>query len=47
MQWDQILFYNGDGLWSDESGNVVESLYDPVLQMHVAMDAADAYQAQA
>ena len=44
-RWDQIIKYEGDGCFSDEDGEV-ESLYDPILQMRVAVDAADAYAQQ-
>ena len=44
-QWDQIIKYEGDGCFSDDGGEV-ESLYDPVLQMRVAVNAADAYAVQ-
>jgi hypothetical protein len=47
MDWGQILRYDGDGCWSDDDGNAVESLWDPELQMPVSMNAADAYQVQA
>lgn len=46
MQWGEILQYLGNGQWADDNGEPVESLFDPELQMSVAMDAADAYQAQ-
>lgn len=43
--WDQIVRYDGEGCWSDENGEI-ESLYDPILQTRVAMDAADVYAQQ-
>lgn len=43
MDWGQIIRYDGEGCWSDDNGEPVESLYDPELRMQVAMDAADAY----
>jgi hypothetical protein len=46
MQWGPILKYIGEGQWIDEAEEPVTSLWDPVLQHHVAMDAADAYQPQ-
>ena len=45
IRWDQIIKYEGDDCWSDEDGEV-ESLYDPILQTRVAVDAADAYARQ-
>ncbi len=46
MDWGQIIRYDGDGQWSDDNGEPVESLYDPELRMYVSMDAADAYACQ-
>ena len=46
MQWDQFIQYQGEGYFNDDDGNEVESLFDPNLQMRVAVDAADAYQEQ-
>lgn len=45
MQWDSIYYFDGQ-TWSDENGDEVTSLYDPSLQMSVAMDAADGYELQ-
>jgi len=41
-----IYRYDGEGCWSDESGEEVTSLFDPFLQARVAMHAADAYMVQ-
>jgi len=38
-----IYRYHGEGCWSDESGEEIERLYDPILQTYVATDAADFY----
>lgn len=38
-----IYHYDGEGYWTDESGEEVESLFDPILQLRVATDAADFY----
>lgn len=38
-----IFQYNGEGYWTDESGEEVETIWDPVLQDRVATDAADFY----
>lgn len=46
MDWGQILRYEGPRDWYDEDDNHVGSLFDPELQMPVAMDAADAYACQ-
>jgi hypothetical protein len=46
MDWGQILRYEGPNDWYDEDNNRVESLWDPELQMPVALDAADAYACQ-
>jgi len=48
IEWGNatIAKYEGDGYWSDESGEEVDSLWDPILQARVAMDAADAYAQQ-
>lgn len=47
MQWGEILFYAGPRDWYDQADEAVYSLFDPELQMPVAMDAADAYARQA
>ena len=46
MQWDQFLKYEGDGCFTDDDGNEVESLYDPILQCRIGVTGADAYQLQ-
>lgn len=46
IDYGQIIRYDGDGCWSDDNGEPVESLWDPELQMPVAMNAADAYACQ-
>lgn len=46
MQWDQLIRYEGDGCFSNDDGEEIESLFDPVLQTRVAVDAADAYAQQ-
>lgn len=33
----------GDGQWENESGDPIESFYDPTLNLSVATNAADAY----
>jgi hypothetical protein len=46
MQWDQIVEYHGDDYWTDEDGEEKVEAFDPVLQLYVAIDAADAYARQ-
>ena len=46
IEWHQIHQYHGDGFWSDDDGNEVERIWDPVCQAYVAPDAADAYALQ-
>jgi hypothetical protein len=38
-----IYHYHGEGYWTDEGGEEIESLWDPILQDRVAVDAADFY----
>jgi hypothetical protein len=38
-----IYHYIGDDQWEDDDGSDVESFFDPLLQLRVATDAADAY----
>ena len=38
-----IYHYHGDGFWTDESGEEIESIWDPICQTRVATDAADFY----
>ena len=47
MQWDQFIKYEGDGCFTGDDGEEVESLFDPILQCRVAVDGADAYAVQA
>lgn len=47
MQWGEILRYEGNGVWLDSNDDEVASLYDPLLQMPVAVEAADGYALQA
>lgn len=47
MQWDQFIQYHGEGCFTGDDGEEVDSLFDPILQCRVAVDAADAYQQQA
>ena len=48
LQWGaaSIYRYDGDGCWSNEGGEEIDRLFDPYLQLYVAMDAADAYAQQ-
>lgn len=47
MQWDQFVRYEGEGCFSGDDGEEIESLFDPITQARVAPDAADAYALQA
>lgn len=38
-----IYQYLGEGAWMDDDGEPVEGFFDPVLQMTVTTDSADAY----
>lgn len=38
-----IYRYHSENYWSDESGEEIETLFDPVLQLRVATNAADFY----
>lgn len=44
--WDVLIRYDGDGSFSGEDGDPIDSLFDPTLQCRVAIDAADVYQLQ-
>ena len=46
IQWDQFIKYEGEGCFSNEEGEEVTSLFCPVLQLRVAVDAADRYALQ-
>jgi hypothetical protein len=52
MSWDGRIDYGplyqyiGAGQFLNEYGETVESLWDPLLQAHVAVDSADSYQEQ-
>jgi hypothetical protein len=46
IEYYEILQYHGDKEWTNDAGDVVESLWDPELQMAVAVDAADDYASQ-
>lgn len=41
-----LLCYDGEGQWSGEDGELVESIWDAFLQMPVSPNAADAYAPQ-
>lgn len=45
LDWNSAPFYQyvGEGSWLDEAGEEVESFFDPILQLHVATNAPDAY----
>jgi hypothetical protein len=43
MRYGELIRYDGDGCFSDDSGEPIDSLYDPLIQMYVAMDSADEY----
>lgn len=42
-----IYRYDGEGCWSNDKGEPVESTLDPFLQLQVGMDSAEAYGLQA
>ncbi|MDE2104343.1 MAG: hypothetical protein KGL39_44305 [Patescibacteria group bacterium] len=47
ISWNEFIRYDGDGCFSDESGDPVEYLRDPNLDMmRVAPTAADHYALQ-
>lgn len=45
--WDAMIRYEGYGTFTGDDGNIVNGLYDPILQCLVAVNAADHYQLQA
>jgi hypothetical protein len=49
IDWNNAMIYryDGDGCWSNDDGEPVESTLDPFLQMRVGMDSAEAYGLQA
>ena len=47
MDYQQIIRYEGDGCWSDDDGEEVTSLFDPILQLRIGVDGADDYALQA
>lgn len=38
-----IYQYHGEDYWTDESGEEVESIWDPICQAHVETGGADFY----
>ena len=46
VEYGQIYQYHGDGFWTNDDGEEVERLWDPVLQNWIAVDGADAYAVQ-
>lgn len=42
VQWGPIYRFDGEA-WFDDDDEEVTSLWDPLLQEHVAMNAADGY----
>lgn len=37
------IYHCEDGYWTDEGGEEIDRLWDPILQTYVATDAADFY----
>jgi hypothetical protein len=48
LDWSgaRLLRYDGDGCWSDEAGEEVERLWDPIVENWIAPEAVDAFAVQ-
>ena len=44
LHFGEVLRYDGDGCWSDESGQPVHRVHDPIMESLVDVHLVEAYQ---